>query len=92
MNGFEKHADEMLSLMGKVGDRLPADWQPGLWLGSAWNLAEVVVQLRGRLPEQQIVALLGVGGMMLRQAKIETNATSIADMLRSGHRPTGGAA
>lgn len=76
---------DICKLMQDMGRTLPEDWDhtPDFWMGAVQQLAELTVVLRGKMPVEQIGALIGAGGMMIAQAEKQVDATNLTNALFS---------
>lgn len=70
---------DLLNLMGLCANKLPMEWERDFWLGSAFTLAELIADARGRLSEEEQGVILGTGAMLIRQAGKEQEASGMLD-------------
>lgn len=77
-------AAEILAIMAEE-TRLPADWDvSGFWLAHAQQLAEFLAAHREKIPFNDAVMLVGLGGMLVEMASREREASDVAIRLVRG--------
>ncbi len=69
----------VMKVMAECGEKLPARWEAEFWLGSAYTLAELLVDTTDGLSEMEQGVIVGTGGMLLRQAMNEQEASGLLD-------------
>lgn len=70
-------------IMQDMSRTLPPDWDQGneFWLDAVQTLAEMAAALNGRVPDEQLATLIGVGGLMIAQAVTQTEANELTAAL-----------
>jgi len=83
----------IVQIMEHLSTRLPVDWDltDDFWIGGIQNLAEIVISLRAKVPEDDLAVLVGIGGMMAAQARKEQGARNLTDALFAGLKDGGAA-
>jgi hypothetical protein len=84
------HIGGILGVMRECSRKLPTEWQADFWLESAHDLARILVKQRHNLSELDQGVLVGIGGMMLRQASNENEASASTAALFQQLRDAGG--
>ena len=73
--------DGVIAVMIECAQKLPEQWEDDFWRESAQDLARILIEHRTTLPALDQGALVGIGGMMLRQFQKEGEALSLTEQV-----------